>query len=80
MAIHRQPNSETTSQESKQQILDKVLGDDKSDIAKKLRLTCEALTADPKIKEKVWKELVDPKSTLSVYERRAYMQGFYNGN
>lgn len=68
------------SQEFKKSLLEKVLGDDKSDVADHLRLTCEALGPDPKVKEKVWNELIDPNSKMSVYDKYAYMEGFYNFN
>ena len=35
---------------------------------------------DAAVKSQVWSELVDPKSTFSVYQRRAKMQGFFQSN
>lgn len=55
-----------------------MLGDDKSDIAKGCRLTCEAANPDPETKALIWSQLVDPKSSFSLYERRSKMEGFYS--
>jgi len=70
-------SSEVTS-EFKKEVLNKHIGDDKSDLSKNLRITCEAAEADPAVKEKFWKELTDPNSTCSLYEKRAIMSGFYS--
>jgi hypothetical protein len=49
-----------TDQAIKESLLGQVLGDDKSDKAKNLRLTCRATSSDPKIKEEIWDALTDP--------------------
>lgn len=64
--------------EFKKDLLEKHLGDDKSDLSKNTRIFCEAAQADPAVKEKIWKELINPNSTYSLYERRAMMGGFYS--
>ena len=65
------PDSAKFTLDFKKQLLEKVIGDDKSDVANMLRLTCEAATADPQVKEKVWNNLIDPNSTSSLYQKRA---------
>lgn len=62
----------------KKALMEEVLVDDKSDLATQTRLTCEAMTNDPVLKEKIWQELIDPKTTCSLYERRSKMAGFYS--
>lgn len=62
----------------KEELLEKVLGDDKSDIANNLRLTCKTLLPDAKSKEEAWAEISDHSNTLSSYERNAMMAGFFN--
>ena len=54
------------------------MGDDKSDIAKRLRWTCDAGLPDAKNKERVWQEIADPASKESIYDREAKMAGFYS--
>ena len=44
--IYMTPDSAKLSLEFKKQLLEKVVGDDKSDVANMLRLTCESGTAD----------------------------------
>jgi len=63
--------------EEKMQLLEKVIGDDKSDIAKNVRIQCEASIPDPAVKEQVWKEITDPNSEISIKERQSKMMGFY---
>jgi hypothetical protein len=65
------------SNEEKFELLEKVLGDDKSDLAKRLRLQCEVSIPDAAVKEKAWYDITDPKSTVSDVEKRAIMSGFY---
>ena len=60
------------------ELLEKTLGDDKSDIAKRVRLTCDAGLPEAENKAKVWKELTDLSSTESIYDRSAKMTGFYS--
>lgn len=67
-------------QKVKDNLLEQVLGDDQSDKAKNLRLTCRATSSDPKIKEEIWELLTDPKSASSLYEKTAMMRGFYVAN
>jgi len=67
--------SKALSADEKKQLLEKVLVDDKSDLARHCRLTCFA--TEPANKEQVWKDLLDPKSDYSLYDRRALMEGFY---
>jgi len=55
-----------------------ILGEDKSDIAKGVRLYCQAATNDAKTKEKTWNELINEKSQYSDKERRSMMAGFFS--
>lgn len=75
--IYKNEESGEVTKQFKTDLLNNFLGDDKSDISQNLRFYCQATSADPKTKEQVWKDLVDPKTKLSFYERRAQMQGFY---
>ena len=79
MSIVKVINKSThVSETCKMELLDKVLGEDKSDLAKQCRMTCEASRNHLGVKKATWNELVDPKSKLSLYERRAMMFGFYS--
>lgn len=64
--------------ERKMALIDDYLGTNNSDLAINMRYSCMASLPDPENKEKVWQELVDPTSTLSIYQRQAKMQGFYS--
>ena len=57
-------------------MLDKQIGNFKSDTYNNIRLKCLAST--PEEKENVWAELVSPTSKLSLYQRRALMNGFFS--
>lgn len=63
--------------DEKNGLLEKVLKDDKSDIAKSVRLQCEVSIADPAIKAKAWEDITDPNSPFSMKEKQAKMAGFY---
>lgn len=41
--------------EEKNELLEKIIGDDKSDLAKRLRIQCEVSIPDAAVKEKAWK-------------------------
>lgn len=58
-------------------LLNAYLGTNSTDLAINMRHQCMASIADPQAKEQVWQELIDPKSKLSIYERRAKMVGFF---
>ncbi len=58
--------------------MEKVIGNDDSDIAVRTKAACMAGLPDPENKAKVWAELTDPTSTLSLYVRTAKMSGFYS--
>lgn len=62
--------------ETKQALIEKILGEDKSDVAKKARLGCEACFATKENKEKLWEIFTDDKTTLSIQDREAMMSGF----
>lgn len=64
--------------EQKNVLLEKVLKDDKSDIAKSVRLYCEVAVNDPAVKAQAWKDIVDPNSSFSMKEKQAKMGGFYS--
>lgn len=59
-------------------LIDEVLGEDKSDLAKNTRLVCAAAVPEAANKEKVWNDLLDPQSSLSSKQRQAMMSGFYS--
>lgn len=40
-------------------------------------MTCHAAIADAQNKEKVWKDITDPKSTFSSEQKGALMEGFW---
>jgi hypothetical protein len=63
--------------EEKNQILEKIVGEDKSDLAKRVRIQCETSIPDAAVKEKAWLEIINPKSTMSDVEKQAMMSGFY---
>lgn len=64
--------------EAKLVLLEKTLGDDKSDIAQNTRDTCMALLPTPESKAQVWQAITDVTSTESIYKRSAKMGGFYS--
>ena len=66
--------------DQKNDLLQKVLGNDVSDLAQNLKLTCMASLPDPATKEQVWLELIDTNSSFSLYQRRAKMQGFFHSS
>ena len=59
-------------------MLEKTIGDDKSDIAENVRLSCYASLPDPEQKAKTWQEITDSESKESKYVREAKMAGFYS--
>ena len=62
----------------KHELLAKVIGDDKSDIAENTKETCIALIPTAENKAHVWEQLTDTNSTESIYKRGAKMGGFYS--
>ena len=70
--------SQNVPEITKQEMLDKVLGEDKSDISIQCRMQCEASRNHMGCKRTVWYELIDPKTKLSLKERQAKMNGFYS--
>ena len=76
--IKRLFKSSVLTLERKNELLEQVLKDDNSDLAKNARHSCEASINTPENKERVWKELLDPNSKLSSKERQAMMGGFYS--
>jgi hypothetical protein len=60
----------------KLELLEVVVGDNKSDIAKNTRFACHAILPKAETKERIWKELTDPTSTESLYEKTAKMGAF----
>jgi hypothetical protein len=51
------------------EVIDMILGDDKSDIAERCRAQCMASLPNPDIKAKVWAEIIDPNNSDSLYVR-----------
>ena len=47
------------------ELLEMTLGDDKSDIAAKVRATCMASLPDASVKATIWSEITDPTNTES---------------
>ena len=64
--------------EAKNSLLEFVIGDDNSDLAKNAKHACSASIATAENKERVWNELLDPKSKFSAKESEAMMAGFYS--
>lgn len=54
-----------------------MLGDEKDDIAKNLRITCRALITTADSKAAIFEEASNPKNGLSSYERVALWNGFF---
>ena len=68
----------TVEHATKLALLEKVLGEDKSDIAQNTRDTCMALLPSAEGKAQVWAAITDVTSTESIYKRGAKMGGFYS--
>ena len=68
----------TFSIEEKKRLFSLAAGDEKSDIVKNFNLSLEALIPEAKSKEKVWKEIIDYNSDISLIERRTLMRSFFN--
>ena len=51
--------------DEKNELLNKIIGDDKSDLAKNVKIQCETSIPDAAVKEKAWNEIINPKSTYS---------------
>jgi len=58
--------------------LNKVLGDDKSDVAKNCRLRCKASIPTAENKAEIWEAVTSETSDYSMYEREAMISGFYS--
>ena len=52
----------TLSKERKLEIIEKTLGEDKSDLAKNTREACIVGFPDPELKAQAWKAIADPNS------------------
>lgn len=76
--LSRMFKSKSFSVEQKNAKLEKVIGDDKTDVAENTRAKCYAGLPDAEVKAKVWAEITDPHSKESVYLRTAKIQGFYS--
>lgn len=68
------------STDEKKVMIEKVLKDDKSDTAERVRLTCEAAFASKENKDRVWAILTEENSKYTVYQREAMMGGFKAGD
>lgn len=62
----------------KMDLMEKVIGSDKSDLAENTRLTCLAGLPDKESKAENWKAITDVNSEESLYKRSARMAGFYS--
>lgn len=76
--VKRVHKSNHVSDQVKADILESTLGDDVSDIAQSVRNFCRATTSDLAVKEQIWNDILDPNSSLSLYEKNALMGGFYS--
>ena len=72
--------SSTISFEKKQELLKKIIGDDKSLISNIGRLRCVAALPDASIKEQVWQEVTNTSSKLSMQEKEAQLGEFAKFN
>lgn len=61
---------------TKNEILENVLGDDKSDLAERCRIACHAQLPDAEVKAKMWADIIDANSADSSYVKQAKMSGF----
>jgi len=68
------------SKEMKLAVLEKTLGDDKSDPAEKTRIKCMSGLPDAESKEAAWLAITDVNSKESIAEREAKMSGFFSWN
>lgn len=68
----------TLTKETKLAVIDKTIGEDKSDIAVNTRETCLVGFPDPEAKAAAWKAITDPNSEESVNVRYAKMGGFFS--
>jgi len=59
-------------------LLNQVLGDDISDVARNCRLTCKASIATAENKAEIWEALTNEKSEYSMVEKEAMIGGFYS--
>ena len=57
-------------------ILDKVLADDKSELAITTRLYCKAAIPDIEDKKEVWKEIIENPAGLTIDQRDTMIRGF----
>ena len=64
--------------DTKMEMMEMVLADDKSDLADRCRAACLASLPDAECKAKTWAEITDPNSKDSAYVRGAKMSGFQN--
>ena len=69
--------SKSYSLEEKNETLNRILGDDKSDLALNARARCEAGLPNAETKAKIWAEITDTNSKDSVNLRYAKIGGFY---
>ena len=63
----------SVSGEVKANLLEKTLGDDKSDMAQNIRETCTAILPKEDVKASIWQQITDVTSTDSIYKREAKM-------
>ena len=75
--LKRVHKSSAVSDEVKAELLEKVIGEDKSDVSLNTRLTCKASSADPAVKAECWRDLTSAETKCSLHERSALMAGFW---
>lgn len=60
------------------EMMEKLMADDKTDVAVNHRFMCLAALPNAEVKAKVWAEITDVESTNSVYVQTAKIHGMYN--
>lgn len=75
MKIFSQP--EGITKKEKFDLLEKIIGKDKSDKSIMTRLYCQTALPEVTEKRKTWNELMNPKSKLSKKQREQMIQGFH---
>jgi hypothetical protein len=75
MALYSSPKVELAD---KTRLLEKVLANDKSDIAERTRLVCYAALPDPIVKEEVWNQIVQANSSRTSKQRECFLYGFFS--
>lgn len=65
------------SMDDKNALRDKALSDDSSDAAQQCKKVLEYILPDPALKERLWDELLDDKSNVSLKDNKMKFEGFW---